>query len=73
MKKDRASSQIPDGAIPADPTQQVPNNSSAPAPTYYMDKHFVCVDCGRDEVWAASQQKWYYEVAKGSLYATAVR
>ncbi|MCA9221639.1 MAG: zinc-ribbon domain containing protein, partial [Planctomycetales bacterium] len=25
------------------------------------------------QVWSAQQQKWYYEVAKGSLYATAIR
>jgi len=38
-----------------------------------VDLEFECRDCGRHEVWTARQQKWYYEVAKGSLYATAVR
>ncbi|MCA9203194.1 MAG: zinc-ribbon domain containing protein [Planctomycetales bacterium] len=33
----------------------------------------MCVDCGKSQVWSAQQQKWYYEVAKGSLYATAIR
>jgi hypothetical protein len=40
---------------------------------YYVDRPFECVDCGASEVWTAAQQKWWYEVAKGSLYATAVR
>ncbi|WP_202799930.1 zinc-ribbon domain-containing protein [Schlesneria paludicola] len=73
MKKERHDSRIPAGAIPADLSQQVPNNSYSPPPKYYVDTPFVCVDCRSEEVWAASQQKWYYEVAKGSLYATAVR
>jgi len=33
----------------------------------------MCEDCGRQEVWTARQQKWYYEVVKVSLYARAVR
>jgi hypothetical protein len=64
---------IPQGAVTADPSQQVPNNSYSPPPLFYVDKDFDCVDCGRNETWTARQQKWYYEVAKGSLYATAVR
>lgn len=64
---------FPPGAIPADQTQQVPNNSYSPPPSFYVDLEFVCRDCGRKEIWTALQQKWYYEVAKGSLYATAVR
>lgn len=38
-----------------------------------MDKDFVCMECGKEETWTAAQQKWYYEEAKGSLYATAKR
>lgn len=64
---------MPPDAIWADPAQQVANNSYSPPPTFYADKKFVCVDCGCEETWTAPQQKWYYEVAKGSLYATAVR
>lgn len=64
---------MPPDAIWADPAQQVANNSYSPPPTFYADKKFVCVDCGCEETWTARQQKWYYEVAKGSLYATAVR
>lgn len=64
---------IPPGAVLANPSQQVPNNSYSPPPLYYEDKPFTCVVCGRQEVWTAEQQKWYYELAKGSLFATAVR
>jgi hypothetical protein len=64
---------IPAGAVPADISQQVPNNSYSAPPSHYVDQEFVCVDCGRKEIWTALQQKWYYEVAKGSLYARAVR
>ena len=40
---------------------------------YYMDLPFRCVDCGKEEIWTGSQQKWWYEVAKGFVYSTAVR
>jgi len=61
------------GAIAADLSQQVPNNSYAAKPLSYVDQPFACKDCGKEEVWTAAQQKWYYEVAKGSLYGRAVR
>jgi Probable zinc-ribbon domain len=40
---------------------------------YYLDKPFTCIDCGKSEVWTASQQKWWYEVAKGAVWTTARR
>jgi hypothetical protein len=58
--------------IPADHFEQAPNNSYNP-PSFYEDKPFVCVDCGKEEVWTARQQKWWYEVAKGSIYSSAIR
>jgi hypothetical protein len=63
---------IPKGAIPADLSRQAKNNSYDP-PHFYVDQPFRCVDCGKQEVWTAGQQKWYYEVAKGSIYGRAVR
>jgi len=54
-----------------------PNNSyGAPAFVrrgYYVDIPFRCADCGKEEVWTGSQQKWWYEVAKGFVYSSAVR
>jgi len=40
---------------------------------YYVNRPFVCKDCGKAEVWTASQQKWWYEVAKGGVWTTASR
>jgi len=38
---------------------------------YYVDQPFQCQECGRAEIWTATQQKWWYEVAKGFVYSTA--
>jgi hypothetical protein len=38
---------------------------------YYLDSPFRCATCSRQEVWTATQQKWWYEVAKGYVYSTA--
>jgi len=65
--------EMPRGAVAADKSQQVSINPFSTPPEYYVDIEFKCRDCGRREVWTAEQQKWYYEVAKGSLNATAVR
>ncbi len=59
---------IPPDAIPADPSQQASNNSYS-APLYYRDIEFMCSDCGVSEVWKAKDQKWYFEVVKGSIYS----
>ncbi|MFO0782843.1 MAG: zinc-ribbon domain containing protein [Phycisphaerales bacterium] len=34
----------------------------------YADIPFTCVDCGAGQVWTPTQQKWYFEVAKGSVW-----
>ena len=38
---------------------------------YYQDVPFRCQGCGKEEIWTAAQQKWWYEVAKGYVYSTA--
>jgi hypothetical protein len=38
---------------------------------YYLDLPYRCHGCGNEEIWTASQQKWWYEVAKGYVYSTA--
>jgi hypothetical protein len=40
---------------------------------YYIDKEFTCQDCGREQIWTAAQQKWWYEVAKGVVWSAAIR
>jgi putative zinc ribbon protein len=63
--------------IPVNENLLAPNNSyGAPefvSRGYYVDIPFCCVACGKQEVWTGSQQKWWYEVAKGFVYSTAVR
>src|SRR6266576_2774653 len=63
--------------VPVNEELLAPNNSyGAPAFVtrgYYVDIPFRCVDCGKEEMWTGSQQKWWYEVAKGFAYSTAIR
>jgi len=40
---------------------------------YYVDWPFSCQDCGVLQVWTATQQKWWYETAKGSLHTVPLR
>jgi hypothetical protein len=40
---------------------------------YYRDEPFRCVDCGIEQVWTATQQKWWYEVAKGGVWTRGQR
>ena len=73
QKRDIANGGLPPVAVAADTSQQIPINSYAAPKKFYVDVDFKCMDCGSEEIWTANQQKWYYEVAKGSLHATAVR
>ena len=59
--------------IPADLTQQAPNNSYISSRLYYEDREFTCIDCGQVEVWTAKDQQWWYETAKGSIFTSARR
>jgi hypothetical protein len=40
---------------------------------YYIDIPFCCDDCNKEEVWNGTRQKWWYEVANGFTYSTAIR
>ncbi len=40
---------------------------------WYRDYPFNCADCGKLEVWTDTQQKWWYEVAKGGILTLATR
>ena len=73
QKRDIAKGGLPPGAVAADTSQQVPINTYSGLKTFYVDVNFKCRDCGRKEVWTAKDQKWFYEVAKGSLHQTAAR
>ena len=65
------------GQSPCNPDSLAPYNSyGEPAFVtcgFYIDTAFRCIDCGREEVWSATQQKWWYEVAKGNINSKAVK
>lgn len=65
------------GTAPCNPALLAPYNSyGQPAFVergFYMDVAFKCKVCGKEEVWRATQQKWWYEVAKGNVETRAVR
>jgi hypothetical protein len=39
---------------------------------FYVDQPFRCLGCGKEQIWTGTQQKWWYEVAKGEVYSKAV-
>jgi len=55
------------------PYPQVLRDSDGTFRDFYEDLEFTCRDCGREHVWTAADQKWWFEVAGGSLYSGAVR
>lgn len=64
------------GKVLVNPANLRPNNSySTPdfvARGFYEDRRFSCKSCGVAQVWTATQQKWWYEAAKGDVWTTAV-
>ena len=60
-------------ALPADAALLGHINTYGALPEFYIDKPFRCRDCGKQEIWRAADQKWYFEQAKGHMDATAVR
>lgn len=65
------------GDVPVEAGKLAPYNSyGSPAFVsrgYYVDLPFRCEACGVAQVWTATQQKWWYEVAKGYVYSGATR
>jgi len=64
---------LEENAVEANHSELTHNHPLASLPLYYVDKPFKCRDCGCIEVWTASRQKWWYEVAKGLIESTAIR
>lgn len=56
----------------ADPLRLSHNNTYDRFPRFYVDKIIECRQCGKEEVWPAERQKWWYEVAKGNINTQAV-
>jgi hypothetical protein len=61
------------GAVISNVMRLAANNSYGLWPAFYLDRPFVCCDCGSQELWTAKQQKWWYEIAQGSIYSSAIR
>jgi len=60
-------------ALEADQSKLDHINTYGWLPKFYIDKPFRCRDCGKEEIWKAADQKWYYEEVKAHMHATAVR
>jgi hypothetical protein len=60
-------------ALAAEPSKLDHVNTYGLLPEFYIDKPFRCCDCGKEEIWKAADQKWYYEETKHHIDATAVR
>jgi len=61
--------EIPAGVIAANTAQQAP--ACFGKRYYYKALAFTCADCGKDEVWTAEEQQWYFEVIKAHPASTA--
>lgn len=64
---------VPAGAIAAEQANLLHDNTYGPRPRFYVDQPFACIECGAEEVWAAADQKWWYEEAKGKIATRANR
>ncbi len=59
--------------VKADHFELAHNNTYGSLPEYYHDIVFNCIECRESSLWTATSQKWWYEVAKGSICSTASR
>jgi len=59
-------------ARPADMAKLGHINTYGALPEFYIDRPFTCRICGKEEIWKAADQKWYYEEARGHIDAQAV-
>lgn len=60
-------------ALPADQSKLGHINTYGCLPEFYIDRPFRCCECGKEEIWKAADQKWYYEETKAHVDAKAVR
>lgn len=77
LREDANRKKIPTDAVLCHPDLLAPSGSYGVPPFvthgYYVDIPFQCVDCQKQEVWLATQQQWWYEVAKGNVASRANR
>lgn len=66
---------MPTDSAPCNAQNLVPYNSYGTPDFvqrgYYLDLPFQCANCSKQEIWSATRQKWWYEVAKGSVESRA--
>lgn len=75
-QRSRSDIDLPIGSAPCNPLLLAPNNSNGTdflLRGYYLDYPFRCQDCGKEEIWRATQQKWWFEVAKADVNTRAIR
>ena len=65
--------EVPDGVAKADAEALSHVKTHGELPRFYIDRVFICRDCGSEELWTAEQQEWWYEEAKAHIDAVAVR
>lgn len=63
---------LPPGAIGANEEELRHNNTYGPLPAFYLDQIVVCEDCGREEIWLATNQQWWYEERKANINTRAI-
>jgi nitrate reductase cytochrome c-type subunit len=77
LKGGQARKEVAAGTAPCNPDLLAPYNSYGVPHFvergYYCDVLFECCDCHKQEIWRATQQKWWYEVAKGNVESRANR
>ena len=75
LRGGEARKEIPEGTAPCNPVNLSPSNSyDVPefvCRGFYMDVLFQCAGYLKQEVWSATRQKWWYEVAKSSVESRA--
>jgi Probable zinc-ribbon domain len=75
LSGDEARKPIPTGSAPCNPHHLAPYSSYGSPDFvqcgYYTDLPFQCARCLKQEIWTATRQKWWYEVAKGSVESRA--
>lgn len=64
--------EIPNDALPVDP-DRINLGGSWHIPKFFRDQPFTCRDCGKDEIWKAKDQQWYFETSGAPFYQSAVR
>ena len=64
------------GRVLVNPENLAPTNSYGTpefvARGFYVDMPFSCKACGKPQLWTATQQKWWYESAKGDVWTIAI-